>query len=66
MIGCSKLALKRIEYVIQENAFEQKEKIPELKLNHMLALIGLRTTECMSSVINIKYITLYDDLTLPK
>ena len=44
----------------------KKEKIPELKLNHMLALIGLRTTECMSSVINKKYITLYDDLTLPK
>ena len=66
MIGFSKSALKRIEYVIQENAFEQKENIPELKLNHMLALIGLRTTECMSSVINKKYITLYDDLTLPK
>ena len=32
-------------YVIQENVFEQKEKIPELKLNHMLALIGLWTTE---------------------
>ena len=45
MIGCSKSGLKRIEYVIQENVFEQKEKIPELKLNHMLALIGLRTTE---------------------
>ena len=66
MIGCSKSALKRIEYVNQENVFEQKEKIPELKLNHMLALIGLQTTECMSSVINKKYTTLYDDLTLPK
>ena len=45
MIGCSKSTLKRIEYVIQENGFGQKEKIPELKLNHMLALIGLRTTQ---------------------
>ena len=45
MIGCSKSAVKRTQYVIQENAFDQKEKIPELKLNHMLALIGLRTTE---------------------
>ena len=45
MIGCSKSALKRIGYVINENVFEQKEKIPKLKLNHMLALIGLRTTE---------------------
>ena len=52
--------------LLQENVFEQKEKIPELKLNHMLALIGLQTTECMSSVINKKYMTLYDDLTLPK
>ena len=52
MIGCCKSALKRIEYVIQENVFEQKEKIPELKLNHMLALIGLQTTESLSSVIN--------------
>ena len=45
MIGCSKSALKRIEYVIHENVFEQKEKIPKLKLNRMSALIGLRTTE---------------------
>ena len=45
MIGCSKSALKIIEYVIQENVFEQKEKMPELKLNHMLALMGLRTTD---------------------
>ena len=63
MIGCSQSAVKRIEYVIQENVFEQKEKIPELKLDHMLALIGLRTTE---PVINKKYMILYDDLTLPK
>ena len=34
-----------MEYVIHENVFEQEEKIPKLKLNHMLALIGLRTTE---------------------
>ena len=43
MIGCSKSALKRIEYVCEEKVLEQKEKIPELKLYHMLALMGLRT-----------------------
>ena len=43
MIGCSKSALKRIKYVNQDNVFEQKEMIPELKLCHMLALMGLRT-----------------------
>ena len=31
--------------LLQENVFEQKEKITELKLNHMLTLIGLRTNE---------------------
>ena len=37
-------ALKRIEKIIQENAFEHKEKKPGLKFNPGLALIGLRTT----------------------
>ena len=46
-------ALKRIEKIIQENAFEQKEKKPRLKFNPGLALIGLRTTGPMlvSSVL---------------
>ena len=37
-------ALKRIEKIIQENAFEQKNKKSELKFNPGLALIRLRTT----------------------
>ena len=46
-------ALKRIEKIIQENAFEQKEKKPRLKFNPGLALIGLRTTgpRLVSSVL---------------
>ena len=37
-------AVKRIEKIIRENAFEQKKKKPRLKFNPGLALIGLRTT----------------------
>ena len=37
-------ALKRIEKIIRENAFEQKKNKPRLKFNSGLALIGLRTT----------------------
>jgi len=37
-------ALKRIERIIGENAFEQKKKKPGIKFNPRLALIGLRTT----------------------
>ena len=32
--------------IIQENAFEQKNKKPELKFNFGLTLIGLWTTGC--------------------
>ena len=46
-------ALKRIEKIIRENAFEQKKKKPRLKFNPGLALIGLRTTgpRLVSSVL---------------
>ena len=46
-------ALKGIEKIIQENAFEQKEKKPRLKFNPGSALIGLRTTgpRLVSSVL---------------
>ena len=46
-------ALKRIEKIIQENAFEQKEKKLRLKFNPGLALIGLQTTgpRLVSSVL---------------
>ena len=37
-------ALKRVEKIIWENAFEQKTKNPRLKFNPESALIGLRTT----------------------
>ena len=37
-------ALKRIEKIIRENAFEQKKKKLRLKFNPGLALIGLQTT----------------------
>ena len=37
-------ALKRIEKIIQENAFEQKKEKPGSKFNPGLALIGLQTT----------------------
>lgn len=37
-------ALKRIEKIIPENAFEQKKKKPGLKFNPGLVRIGLRTT----------------------
>jgi len=37
-------ALKRIDKIIEENAFEQKNKKQGLKFNLGLALIGLRTT----------------------
>ena len=37
-------ALKRIEKIIRENAFEQKKKKLRLKFNPELALIGLQTT----------------------
>ena len=37
-------ALKRIEKIVGENAFEQKKKKPRLKFNPGLALIGLRIT----------------------
>ena len=37
-------ALKRIEKIVRENAFEQKKKKPRLKFNLGLMLIGLRTT----------------------
>ena len=36
--------LKRIDKIIRKNAFDQKEKKPELKCNLSLALIGLRIT----------------------
>ena len=37
-------ALKRIQKIIRENAFELKIKKPRLKFKTGLALIGLRTT----------------------
>ena len=37
-------ALKRIQKIIRENAFELKKKKSGLKFNPGLALIGLRTT----------------------
>ena len=36
--------LKRMEKIVQENAFDEKKKRPGLKFNPGLALIGLRTT----------------------
>ena len=36
--------LKRIEKIVQENAFDEKKKRPRLKFNPGIALIGLRTT----------------------
>ena len=36
--------LYRIEKIIQENAFEQKNKKPRFKFDPGLALIGLQTT----------------------
>ena len=36
--------LKRIEKIVRENAFDEKNKRPGLKFNPGLALIGLRTT----------------------
>ena len=40
MIGYS----KKIEKIIQENAFDKKKKKPRLKFNPGLALTGVRTT----------------------
>ena len=37
-------ALKRIEKIIRQNAFEQKKKKPRLRLNPGLVLISLQTT----------------------
>ena len=36
--------LKRIEKIIQENAFDQKKKKPRLNFNPWLALTRFRTT----------------------
>lgn len=38
------VALKRIEAIIGENAFEQKKKKPGLAFNHRLPLINLQAT----------------------
>ena len=49
-------ALKRIEKIIRENAFEQKKKKPRLKCNPGLALtlIGLGTTGLKASKVRRK------------
>ena len=49
-------ALKRIEKIIWENAFEQKTKNPRLKFNPELALISLRTTGPWTVDSNLKSI----------
>ena len=38
------VTLKRIEKIVQENAFDEKKKRPGLKFNPGMALIGLQTT----------------------
>ena len=61
MIGCSKSALKRIEYVNKDNVFEQKGNDTGIK-----TLPHVSTYGPSNPVINKKYMILYDDFTLAK
>ena len=47
------VTLKRIEKIVRENAFDEKKKIPGLKFNPGLTLIGLQTTGPRCSCVSV-------------